>query len=618
MLLDPNNLSLKQKNQTRSIGNVDFDLIRRSLKEKDFDLGLDHLFDVILTQFDNELVMILDGILEFVQAGALLQKRHLNAIREYFDLYGENVQQSAIDVYLEFLKRNPEMLKNELNFCIKNSQSFDPIIRERIIDFFIDDFPLLKTDYQEEIVDALMACLQDSMWRIRIKLVSFFKMLLECQSQILLPRKKDFLIMFYESDLDVLAENMDFLYDLIEKLFDHDDLVNIFNSISKLEWIAQEHILWIIGRLGRNHHQFIAYFIPDLIKLLDHIDPLLQKCVMNTIVEILDVQPALFDDAFFTALKDESIENIDAIEHLILESILQTGEKRFLQLFIQYADWGEGVIRSITNVIKRLDKIDFKLAEASMKDITRLVRQDFPIYTKAYIAFLSKIPYYNLFLIAYKMLQEDIFAYEYEFEHFRQQIVDFLLKHMPELGYYNLASWLQKQMKNGAVAVQDVCEKFNFTLEKLTQILQDLLLKGVFEAQIIDNMILPPIQQEEFTSSQGELTYLKKWEIRSNEFSNRPDVYFYIKIENNTTDKIEQLNAIMVNPADIIVEEDQLSSTIQFRDELLPKANTTMVWKFQKREDLHSAKASYIKLVFMYQRKGVLNSTTKKIDLFAL
>ena len=173
-------------------------------------------------------------------------------------------------------------------------------------------------------------------------------------------------------------------------------------------------------------------------------------------------------------------------------------------------------------------------------------------------------------------------------------------------------------MKNGAVPVQDVCDKFNLTIEKIMKILQDLLLKGLFEAQVIDNMILPPSQQEEFASAQGELTYLKKWEIQTNEFSSRPEIYFYIKIENNTRDKIEQLNAIMVNPADILIEDDPMSATIQFREVLQPKESTTMVWKFLKREELQFAKASFIKLVFMYQRNGILNSNTKKIDLLSL
>ena len=152
---------------------------------------------------------------------------------------------------------------------------------------------------------TLKDCMNDEQWKSRLKLVEFFRTTLQCQPDFIAQYNKDFLILLYEPDFDVLAEIIDFLYKLIDVTFTSEDMAFLISSISKNEWIAQEHSIWLLEKLGVQKPGLIQNYLMEILKLLDHDDIMVQKRISKAIDTIMDAHLAFFDDVIFNAINQK-------------------------------------------------------------------------------------------------------------------------------------------------------------------------------------------------------------------------------------------------------------------------------------------------------------------------
>ncbi len=367
------------------MGDFDLNLIRESLKSQDFITARDQYFNVIHAQSDENLLAILEGIRDLITNGIELTLPQLSQIKEYFDCYGESIQDSAIEIYLHILRNSPELLAQEIIYCQEQVKNFDPIIRAKFIDFLIEMFTT-NPELNVVIFLTLKDCMNDEQWKTRLKLVEFFRTTLQCQPDFIAQYNKDFLILLYEPDFDVLAEIIDFLYKLIDVTFTSEDMAFLISSISKNEWIAQEHSIWLLEKLGVQKPGLIQNYLMEILKLLDHDDIMVQKRISKAIDTIMDAHLAFFDDVIFNAINQETVDDMDELENLLKGSVENKGAKRFLYLFEKYAITTPKNIIIFSDILRAIESSNSELAEKIVTEVTLYVPPSLAVSCKIFSA----------------------------------------------------------------------------------------------------------------------------------------------------------------------------------------------------------------------------------------
>ena len=559
---------------------LDIDFIRKNLKEKNYQVVMNHYFERLNTLDERDLIGFFEGVHDLITRNVILTKSQLNSIKDYFDQYGEAIQCASLDVYFSALLSNQELLKSEFRYCNENTKTFDPLIRERFIDFFIQIFPD-QSDLFNDILSILRQCLTDEHWRIRLKIVDFFRNLMSINTQSIKSFNKDFLILLYESDLDVSSEALDFLFRLIKTTFSVEDVAHFVNAIAKNQWIAQDHALWLIGRLGITNPDLIKPFVKDIILLLENDDPLLQNRTIQAIEEVINEHPSFFDDALFDLVFNETLQNFGAVEKILIFSFEKGGVQRFIQIYLEYSSKGSIFVNLFASILRVIHTQNPTFAEKIINNLTKTIRQTLLVNISFFKEFLKKIPIYTLFLNVYEVITESEYILPNNQESLRQDLILFLTTLIPELGYYNMAKWIKERLTLGNVPIMEICQRFSIAFPKLIELLNTLIVKNLLDAIITEDMLSIPKVGENFNPKE-ELVLNKKWNVYSDLETQQTEIEFSIKLENLSDQPITSLNVILVNPNEVIVDLYPDRSPIQFQNILSSKESCQFSWKFKK------------------------------------
>ena len=219
-----------------------------------------------------------------------------------------------------------------------------------------------------------------------VKTCRIFCTTLQCQPDFIAQYNKDFLILLYEPDFDVLAEIIDFLYKLIDVTFTSEDMAFLISSISKNEWIAQEHSIWLLEKLGVQKPGLIQNYLMEILKLLDHDDIMVQKRISKAIDTIMDAHLAFFDDVIFNAINQETVDDMDELENLLKGFVENKGAKRFLYLFEKYAITTPKNIIIFSDILRAIESSNSELAEKIVTEVTLYVPPSLAVSCKIFSA----------------------------------------------------------------------------------------------------------------------------------------------------------------------------------------------------------------------------------------
>ena len=89
------------------------------------------------------------------------------------------------------------------------------------------------------------------------------------------------------------------------------------------------------------------------------------------------------------------------------------------------------------------------------------------------MAFIKSVPQYNIYLACYNALLEAKSLNNPVEEEQRQQLLDYLLSVVPELGYTQINKWISKQIKEGPLEIDDICQKYSIAKNNLILILEN-------------------------------------------------------------------------------------------------------------------------------------------------
>jgi len=584
----------------------------------DYNSVLDYYLSSIKEDNRPSFPLILNSIRELISQDVSINIEQLNLIKPLIDDFDEQVQELAIELYSKVLQQFPEFFSSEVEFCVEKLSNFEPSIRDLFIDNLIQMLPS-QPDKTPLIIKALLERLNDDSWKIRLKIVDFFNNLIKSNIVMIRPYKTDFLKILDEKDLDVSREGMELLLGLIEKTFTPEDVNLLVFSIPGRDWLAQEKILWLIGKLGGKSKELIEDIVPSLVNLLDFEEYLVQQKATDVIAEIMEYYPDLFDKTFFTYIEQEQIENINEIERLLTGSIHKFGYIRFLHLFNTLSPDSPHVFHTFTNSFKNLTLIDPKFGESLLLNlIDEFLDQFTQSYFDKIVHFLKHVSQYSLYLTCYTDLINSKPLPDSESENRRQDLIDFLLKKMPELGYEQMGEWISQRIKDEPIALNELCQKYSMSRDQLIKILENLINKGLLDAVFTNDNVQKP-ELEDRGEQRTDIAFLKRWLVQQDSDTNVPIINFEVKISNCTDQPLTQINLFLIFPRGVFLlskNEMKGSKTIQ---NLAPAEEAVMSWTFLKKSDLFTqVSATIMKLVITYQKGGKVSSMTKKIDVLVL
>ncbi len=595
---------------------INFSQIRIDIKFGHLEKALKDLISLIHEDNFLKIHEILGGIQEIQEAGLNLNPEQFQKIKPFIDSYDENIQEIAINLYTNNILKNNFLLNTEIEFVISKLHDFEPLIREKVTDLLIKvfyDFP----EHEKIILSGLINCLRDEIWVIKKKIIEFLNELTLKKPKLIREYDKELEILFDEKDIDVIREILDFLLRLGLETYRIEDIEKLISSIQKREWVAQEKILFLIGKLGIKKKELIEPFRKDLVLLFDFDDFLVNITMVKVIEEIIEYHGDFFDDVFFSFINKDEIDNLEAIEEVLSFSLLKHGFERFNSLFKRLTPLDYQVFATINNVIRKLLKINIELIESCFTQLINDIAQniDETIYLKLRMI-LSPNPQYNLFLTCYNALNKLGKLTVEENEKWRMRTIRFVRNTMPELGFLTLNNWLENKLKEGPVKVDDVCNKFHIHRSKLLHILKVLLVKKKIIA-IIDNDTINPI--EDLKEIQGDLLFLKKWEILRSPKTLDYEIKLYVKIKNKSQDNITDLSIIIDYPSNLFIESEYKDQDKNIPKTLEPDQEFILEWLFQKpNNQILNPKSSSMKVILLYEKQDKLFSIVKKLDILLM
>ncbi|MHA1148097.1 MAG: hypothetical protein ACTSR8_07600 [Promethearchaeota archaeon] len=599
------------------ISDLNLDEIRHKIEVGNFKNALTDLIDLVNEDHYSELPFIFEGILELIEKGMPLNKVQLKIVKEYIDSYDENTQEFAIKIYITLIEKNPSLLEEELFFIISMFKDFEPIIRENFIDLIIRDFDILPS-FKSEALSGLIACLKDEVWTIRIKILEFLNQVLQEDKNLLDSFKKPLEVLYDEEDIDVIKEALDFLLRFMMEKYSKEDIKELLISIKNRSWIAQEKILFLIGKLAIVKHDLIDPIKKDFVSLLDYDDYLITTTMVQILKEIIEYQPNYFDCIFFSFINEDKIDNLDAIEEILEFSIIKHGYERFYELFLKLTPLDYQIFIIFNNIIKRLFQNHLNLMKLIFE---KLIRKVIPTISQEIFLklrmILSPNPQYDIYLKCFKILEEIGFLEDIEREQWRFNLITFLRKTMPELGYLDMSIWLNLNIQNSPVPIDELCNRFHIQRSNLIQTLKYVIVKKNLNVKIEDD-ILHPIK--DITDLKEDLIFLKKWVIKRNSKTLETEIILKVKIRNNTDEFIEELSIIIDYPKNLFIEPEEIENKDKdFPKRLKPKREIFLEWTFKKYQQKETIPiSSSLKILIIYLKNSKMNSIVKKLDILLL
>ena len=556
---------------------------------------------------------ILDGIQEIQKKGKFLSKEHLHKIKKLTASYDEHVLESAINLYITIINNDFNLINEEIDFVISKLSHFEPIVRRKFIDFLISIFNK-NTNFENEIIRGLIGCLRDEFWNIRIQIIGFLNDIINQRPRFFRDFDKELEILYEEEDLDVNREILEFLLKLFIETYSIDEIKKLIHSITNRKWIAQEKIIFLIGKLGIKKKSLVKPMTKEIVLFLDHDDFLVNKAIFNSIREIMEYHVDLFDDAFFFYLNDEDFDNLEAIENLLKVSITKHGFLRFYYLFMSVTLLDMQVIITLTNIIKKLYVEDPKLVESLFSKLGNIVLKkiDVTIYTKIRM-FLKAIPQYDIYLNIYQTANEIEKFKNFEADAFRKELLIFLSEMMPELDYSNLSEWLTLELKKRSLHLDEISFKYNIHRSKIMDILLMLLKKKMIRANISDNVIELIKPKREL---KDDLLFQKQWKYirRSKDFESI--IKLYIQIKNVSSEKITNLHIILDYPRDLFIKEKSEHKNNNILKILDPEQQFILNWNFQKRfNESYGLKSNRLNVIALYKKGNRVYTIKKELEI---
>ncbi len=581
-----------------------------------FSKALEDLISLVHEENFSSLIDVLEGILEVQKIGHNLKKNQLQKIKPLLDFYDDNVLELAIDIYTNTLIKDMSLIDDEIDLILSKIIDFEPIVRNKFVDFLISIF-IQCPKYEKQIVRGLISCLNDELWKIRKKIVIFLNKLVSERPILLREFDKELEILFDDKDIDVIKEALDFLLKLFIETYSIEDVKHLIKSLPEKDWIAQEKILFLIGKVGCVKKELIIPVLRDLVLLLDHDDFLINKTMSKIIEEILEHHVDLFDDTFFSFIKNDEIDNLEAIEQLVRFSIVKHGFKRFYSLFMFITPLNESIIITFNNVIRKLYDDHPKFVESLFSQLMDEILKNLNMsnYTKLRMI-LKPNPQYNIYLICYNALNKKEVLENPELEKLRDELVIFLRELIPELSYQNLKIWLDSRLKKGSVTFDEISDKFHIHTYQVLEILKTLLKKKMLNVKIFNNT-LDLIRHA--PSLTPDLFFLKSWKIIPSPEKLENYLLLSVQIKNVSSEKITDLDIFLDYPQDIFIKFENKEKGNKIPEILERDQRFLLNWLFQKRYDeIFNPKSSNINLITIYEKQGKTFSMMKKLDILLI
>ncbi|MFX1477614.1 MAG: hypothetical protein ACFFCI_05750 [Promethearchaeota archaeon] len=592
------------------------DSIKEHMRFGNFSKALDDLISLVHEENFSSLTDILEGILEIQNTGHNLTKEQLQKIKPLLDVYDDNVLELTIDIYTNTLIKDMSLIDDEIELILSKVIDFEPIVRNKFVDFLITIF-FKCSKYEKQIVRGLISCLSDELWKIRKKIVIFLNKLVSQRPFLIKEFDKELEVLFDDTDIDVIKESLDFLLRLFIETYSIEDIKYLIKTLPERDWFAQEKILFLTGKVGSVKKELIKPVLKDLVLLLDHDDFLINKTISKIIEEIMEYHVDLFDDTLFSFIRNDEIDNLEAIEQLIRFSIIKHGFERFNNLFTIITPLDESIIITFNNVIRKLYDDHPKFVESLFSQLIEEILKNLNIsnYTKLRMI-LKPNPQYNIYLICYNALNKKEVLENPELEKLRKELVSFLYESIPELSFQNLQNWLDSKLKKGSVTFDEICDKFHIHKYQLLEILKTLLKNKMLNV-IIFNDTLDLLKRA--PTLKTDLFFLKSWKNIPSLEKLENYLLLSVQIKNVSSEKILNLNVFLDYPQDIFVKFENKEKSNKIPEILERDQRFMLNWLFQKRHDERfNTKSSTINLITIYQKQGKTFSMRKKLDILLI
>ncbi len=593
-------------------------LIQNYMSTNNFDELVTYTFDHLSNISDEQKYTSLEFILEVIKKGIILPQKYLEKIKSFLDSYDENLQYISLEIYSLLIQKNASQFIGEIPFCIKKLGDFENNVRSIFIDLCINYYPIAEKN-QNAIINGLKKKLTDPIWKHRIKVIEFFHKLILKNSQLFIIDKDDFLVLLNENDLDVIAEGMDFLYSLILNTFSPEDFLKLIKKIPTYEWIAQDKILWLVGKIGVQNIQFINNSIPEIVKLIDSINNNLSVKSVQIINEIMDIHPNVFDKPLFKALKSGKFENLDEIETIFATSIIKLGASRFTQLYNQITPNFPEITKNFSNALQKVwlkNKHIVKYIFSSLP-INVLLQADQYEFFKLE-TFIRDLNIYEISHLCYQnLIQIDSIGKEGS-DILKEELIRFLIELCPELEHKKICEWIKKNLKNNVVKFEEICNHFNLSKDQLKLILQNLIENDQLEA-IIQDDIIKIAKIDDPLENYFDLNVQKKWKIWSDNETSILNIKLSVRIKNILNEKLTDVKVIIVNDSKIFELNNQIINGSLVYPVIPSTEYKEISWIFQKKPNMVlESHIITLNLVVFYCKGLKVFSWSKKLDVLVL
>ncbi|MFX1399153.1 MAG: hypothetical protein ACFFAS_19180, partial [Promethearchaeota archaeon] len=535
----------------KHISEIDFNPIREEIKAGNFEKALEGLISLINDDNYTSLEYIFQGILEIQEKEHDLTKHHLKKIKPHLVSYDDNVQELATKIYTNSINRNMSMLRNEVNDIMSKMRNFEPGIREKVIDFIIniyDDF----SNYEKQILHGLISSLKDDLWNIRKRIIEFLNDVFVERPKLINEFDSELQVLLEEKDIDVIREGLDFLLRIYTKTYTRKDLENLLYSLPENDWIAQEKILFLIEKLGIKRKDLITYITPNLVRLLDHDDYLVNKGVRNTIEGIMDYHSEIFDDVFIKFISEDEIDNLESIEIILRHSIVKLGLKRFINLFQKLPIEEQAINKSIIRIMRKISTNNPQKTEKVFSQFINFILQDFNStnYEKLK-SLLDHNNQYLFYLVCLNSLKNSPPLDNPEEEQRREELVEFLSESIPEIDITVLSNWLDENLQGGPVKIDSICAHFKIQKAHLMEIIKQMMEDGILHAIIHDDAIKP---KDVLVEPITDIQFFKQWKVFQNPGEEEYKIKLSVQLKNTSGKKISDLKVILDVPQVLLIE----------------------------------------------------------------
>ena len=602
--------------------NLNLDEIGMKVSEGNESEAIDDYINLLGYSAENQLRLILESIYSVMSefSDITIDFEQFEKLKKYVGFDDDDIQTLALDILTISMKNDSNLLLKECEFCKDLVKHKNSIIRSKIVELYSGVYHSVKNETREQIFNAMLSTLADPYWFIRLKSIEFFNKILNLDNKLVSRYKKEFLVILDERDLEVIGEILDFTYNLFLRTFKPEDIIDLVHSIPNSGWYKQEKILSVLGKIGKEHSEFVKPIIEDLVLLVDQDDNLLQKKAISTIIEISEGFPTLFDKILFKELKNEQFDNIIGIEEILRISIEKYSIKRFLQLFGLFSPISDkNILNNFISILNKINKNKNSLIRTIFIELTKYILENLTLenYLK-YEETITAFPKYEIYLDCYTILVESSELESIENEKRRKELISHLLSLMPELGYLKLSLWINKKLRNGDIAIESLIDKFGINNENLMEIIQGLIEKNILDAVIIDNKIQKATALSIF-EEKPNILFLKQWKIRLLKEENSQEIFLHIKLKNITKETIKNLRIMLKYPKELFILSDEHKTKKIIKKLLVTDEDFMFSWKFLKKEKTSIInKTTSVKIVVMYIKSGKMYTLNKKLDILLL